>query len=128
MRRTPRTRGRPLARVGAGVGALWILTLLTMPVRANPARVVLLEPAAAAPGLHHCMTRIRQELTAGGFEVVTVDPGPMTDPVSIANGMGHQLDAVATFAVLGIATRARPSCGSSTASADTPKSCESWLR
>ena len=47
------------------------------------------------------MTRIRQELAAGGFEVVTVDPGPMSDPVSIANGMRRQLDAVATFAVLG---------------------------
>jgi hypothetical protein len=101
MRRTPTARSRLLVRVGGGIGALWSLALLAMPVQANPARVVLLDPAAAAPGLRHCMTRIRQELAAGGFEVVTVDPGPMTDPLSIANEMGRQPDAVATFAVVG---------------------------
>jgi hypothetical protein len=101
MKRMPRTRRHLLVRVGAGIGALWSLALLPMPVQANPARVVLLEPAAAAPGLRRCMTRIRQELAAGGFEVVSVDPGPMTDPLSIANEMGRQPDAVATFAVLG---------------------------
>ena len=98
---TPRTRRRPLAGVRAAIGASGCLVLLAMPVQARPARVILLEPAATASGLHHCLTRIRQELAAGGFEVVTVDPGPKTDPMSIANEMARQPEAVATFAVLG---------------------------
>src|SRR5882757_3606993 len=100
MTRTPRTRRRLPARVGAVVVALCCLAVLAKPVEANPTHVVLLEPAETAPSLHHCMSRIRQELTAGGFEVVTVDPGTMADPLSIASAMGRQIDAVATFAVL----------------------------
>lgn len=100
MRRTPGTH-RLSAGVRAAIGALGGLALLALRVQANPARVVLLEPAASASALHHCLTRIRQEPVAGGFEVVTVDPGPKTDPLSIANAMDRQTDAVATFAVLG---------------------------
>ena len=47
------------------------------------------------------MTRIREELAAGGFAVAVVDPGPATDPISMASAMERQRDAVATIALLG---------------------------
>jgi hypothetical protein len=47
------------------------------------------------------MIRIRDELTAGGFSVAIVDPGPATDPISLAAAMERQRDAVATIALLG---------------------------
>jgi hypothetical protein len=47
------------------------------------------------------MTLIHDELTAGGFEVVSVDAGPDSDPVSIAALMRRQQGAVATIALLG---------------------------
>jgi hypothetical protein len=47
------------------------------------------------------MIRIREELTAGGFSVAIVDPGPATDPISLAAAMERQRDAVATIALLG---------------------------
>jgi hypothetical protein len=68
--------------------------------RADSGRIVLLEPARS-PGIHRIMTRIREELSAGGFAVATVDPGPATDPISMANVMERQRDAVATIALLG---------------------------
>ena len=65
-------------------------------------RVVVLESAAARPGAQRCLTRIREELAAGGFEVVIADPGPSTDPLSTAEAMTHQPDAaVAVIAVVG---------------------------
>jgi hypothetical protein len=69
--------------------------------RAESGRVVLFEPAKSGAGVHRCMTRIREELTAGGFSVAVVDPGPATDPISIAAAMERQRDAVATIALLG---------------------------
>ncbi|HVV52243.1 MAG TPA: hypothetical protein VHO06_21415 [Polyangia bacterium] len=64
-------------------------------------RVVVLDPAVASTDDHRCLTRIREELAAGGFEVETLDPGPRTDPVSIADAMKDQVDAVAVIALIG---------------------------
>jgi hypothetical protein len=64
-------------------------------------RVVVLEPAAASTDIHRCMTRIREELAAGGFEVEVVDPGLRHDPVSIAAAMEDQTDATAVMALIG---------------------------
>jgi len=62
---------------------------------------VLIEPAARSASVHRCMTRIREELTAGGFQVAVVDPGTATDPVSIASEMERHRDAVASIALVG---------------------------
>lgn len=64
-------------------------------------RVALLDQIGASPTARHCLTRIREELTAGGFEVSVVDPGPLADPVSIAATMQRQQGTIATIALLG---------------------------
>src|SRR5438552_997153 len=64
-------------------------------------RVALLDQIGASPSARHCLTRIREELTAGGFEVSVVDPGPLVDPVSIAATMQRQQGTIATIALLG---------------------------
>ena len=63
--------------------------------------VIVLEPAAASAGEHRCLTRIREELLAGGFEVRVVDPGPKMDPVSIAQTLQAHSDSAASIALLG---------------------------
>ena len=64
-------------------------------------RVVVLQSTAARPGARRCLTRIRQELAAEGFEVVVSDPGPRSDPQSTAEAMTRQTDAVAVIALVG---------------------------
>jgi hypothetical protein len=63
--------------------------------------VILLESSVASDGQHRCLTRIREELLAGGFEVQVVDPGPKTDPISIAQVLEQHSDSAATIALLG---------------------------
>ena len=50
-------------------------------------RVTLLDSAGSGPAARDCLTRIRAELVAGGFEVSLVDAGPHADPISIAEVM-----------------------------------------
>jgi hypothetical protein len=68
---------------------------------AAPARVVVLQTTAAGPAARRCLSLIRDELAAGGFEVATVDVGPVTDPFSLAEAMRAQRPAVATIGLLG---------------------------
>jgi hypothetical protein len=63
--------------------------------------VVVLEPLGSSQIARHCLTRIREELTAGGFEVSSVEPGPRRDPVSLARSMEAQTGAVAVIALSG---------------------------
>jgi hypothetical protein len=69
--------------------------------RAASGLVVLLERSVATSGERRCLTRIREELLAGGFEVTLVDPGPGADPISIAGAVQRQRGSVATIALLG---------------------------
>lgn len=69
--------------------------------RAEPAHVILLQPATASPGARRCLTLIREELLGGGFEVEIVDPGPVRDPFSLAESMQAQHRAVATVGLVG---------------------------
>ncbi|HZL17459.1 MAG TPA: hypothetical protein VFG23_06910 [Polyangia bacterium] len=69
--------------------------------RAASGLVVLIEPSVATSGERRCLTRIREELLAGGFEVALVDPGPSADPISIAGAIQRQRGSVATIALLG---------------------------
>ncbi|HYL40037.1 MAG TPA: hypothetical protein VET90_01900, partial [Candidatus Binatus sp.] len=64
-------------------------------------RVVLFEPAGSTPTTRHCLNRIREELTAGGFEVLVLDPGPDLDATSLAAVMERQRGAVAIVALVG---------------------------
>jgi hypothetical protein len=91
-------RGALVVAAAALVG----LGVQSAPARAEEAgRVILLEPAAASAGARRCLTRVREELIAGGFDVALVDPGPRTDPVSMADAMERQRESVATIALLG---------------------------
>lgn len=63
--------------------------------------VVLLQSGAGSPAQRRCLTRIREELLAGGFDVDVVDPGPGTDPVSVADAIARQRGSAATIALLG---------------------------
>jgi hypothetical protein len=88
--------------VAVALAALLLCTLA--PVRsaqAGPGLVVLLEARAGSPAQRRCLTRIREELLAGGFDVAVVDPGPGTDPVSVADAVTRQHESVATIALLG---------------------------
>jgi len=64
-------------------------------------RVTLLDSAGSGPAARDCLTRIRAELVAGGFEVSLVDAGPHADPISIAEVMEQQQGAIATVALVG---------------------------
>jgi hypothetical protein len=64
-------------------------------------QIVVLEPVGSSQMARHCLTRIREELTASGFEVSSVDPGPRRDPVSLARSMEAQAGTVAVIALAG---------------------------
>lgn len=68
---------------------------------AAPDIVILLQPGGASAGQRRCLTRIRQELLAGGFSVTIVDPGPETDPAALADAVQHQPHSAATIALVG---------------------------
>ena len=90
---------RPVAIAGAAL--LLSALVATGSARAAPGLVVLLEAGGGSPGQRRCLTRIREELLAGGFDVEVVDPGPRTDPVSVADAVTRQHGSVATIALLG---------------------------
>jgi hypothetical protein len=73
----------------------------TRAANAAPGVVVVLEPSTTSTGAHRCLTRIREELLAGGFEVAVIDPGPRADPASVAEYIQRQPDSAATIALLG---------------------------
>jgi hypothetical protein len=83
------------------VGSFILSALPLGSAQAASGLVVLLEPSVATPGERRCLTRIREELLAGGFEVALVDPGPGADPISIAGAVQRQRGSVATIALLG---------------------------
>jgi len=96
-------RGWPLAwHVASAVMAAAIL-LVAPPARSEPAsgQIVLLDPSSSSTVLRRAMTRIREELLAGGFDVTRLDPGPRRDPASLAELMAKQDDAVAVVALVG---------------------------
>ena len=78
-----------------------LVVLTSNAVVAASGRVILLQPHAASASARRSLTLIHDELTAGGFDVVSVDAGPDSDPVSIAALMRRQQGAVATIALLG---------------------------
>ena len=98
-----RTRvGRPACSLVSWLVCSFILGALPLgSARAASGLVVLLEPSVATSGERRCLTRIREELLAGGFEVALVDPGPGADPISIAGAVQRQRGSVATIALLG---------------------------
>ena len=63
--------------------------------------IVVLDSPGASALARQCVTRVREELTAGGFDVSTLDPGPGRDPVSTATVMERQEGATAVVALVG---------------------------
>jgi hypothetical protein len=96
-------RGRRHFRFGVGVAVGSLVALVSAVAWSAPpsGRVALLDSPLSSPLARNCLTRIREELAAGGFEVSVVDPGPKTDPVSIVAIMQAQEGAVATIALSG---------------------------
>jgi hypothetical protein len=89
-------------RPGAALMALLLVGLLGgRSARAASDVVILFEPSVATAGQHRCLTRIREELLAGGFQVTVIDPGSKTDPISIAQALQQPSDAAASIALLG---------------------------
>src|SRR5437762_4525859 len=64
-------------------------------------RVTLLDPPGLGTTARDCLTRIRAELVAGGFDVALVDPGAHADPISVAEVLERQQGAVAAVALVG---------------------------
>jgi hypothetical protein len=91
---------RPVAAGVAGA-LLCALFLPAASARAASGLVILLQPSLATSAERRCLTRIREELLAGGFQVAVVDPGPNADPISIADAIERQRGSVATIALLG---------------------------
>ncbi|HEX3903952.1 MAG TPA: hypothetical protein VH853_14015 [Polyangia bacterium] len=90
---------RPAA---VAVAALLLIALgAARSARAANRLVILLQAGAGSPAQRRCLTRIREELLAGGFDVEIVDPGPGADPVSVADAVTRQRGSVATIALLG---------------------------
>jgi len=90
------------SRAGATFAGLLLAALVG--VRAASAAsnlVIVLEPGVTSASAHRCLTRIREELLADGFEVRVVDPGQKTDPASIADTIQRQPNSAATIALLG---------------------------
>jgi hypothetical protein len=94
---------RRRARVAMALLALLVILTgrRTGAAPTSSGRVVLLDSSTSSPIVRHCLTRIRQELLAEGFEVSSVDPGHRRDPVSIGRMMERQVGAVAVIALLG---------------------------
>jgi hypothetical protein len=89
-------------RPGAALMALLLVGLLGVrSARAASEVVILFEPSVASAGQHRCLTRIREELLAEGFQVTVIDPGSKTDPISIAQVLQQPSDAAASIALLG---------------------------
>ncbi|HEY8924976.1 MAG TPA: hypothetical protein VIU64_11390, partial [Polyangia bacterium] len=101
MKRGGRDR-RHAGNLACGAVVVLALTIVgPAAARAEPAHVILLQPAGASPGARRCLTLIREELAGGGFEVDTIDPGPARDPFSLAESMQSQHRAVATIGLVG---------------------------
>jgi hypothetical protein len=98
----PRATGLRPGAVVVAAGLLSLILLVAAQVRAAASGlVILLQSGSASAGERRCLTRIREELVAGGFEVAIVDSGPKVDPSSIADAIERQPGSVATIALLG---------------------------
>ena len=95
-----RTAG-PGSRMALAVVALALVATAGRALASHSGRVVLIDPPGSPPTARHCLTRIREELAAGGFEVSPLDPGPNLDLTSLAGVMQRQEGAVAIIALVG---------------------------
>jgi hypothetical protein len=76
------------------------LLLAAAPARADVRyRVVLLRPQVTDDVTSDALTRVRGELTAGGFEVSMLPQDPALDVRTALETVGRELDPIATFAI-----------------------------
>lgn len=85
----------------AAVGVAIFMAGIASAAAAPPSHITLIGSPEAGPATRDCLTRIREELVAGGFVVSMIDPGPKTDPVSLAEMMEQRQGTVATVALVG---------------------------
>lgn len=95
---------RCFLRFGVGVSIALGVAVFSAAAWSAPlpsGRITLLDSPEASTLARHCLTRVREELASGGFEVSLVDPGPGGNPVSTAALMRAQEGAVAVIALIG---------------------------
>jgi hypothetical protein len=83
---------------------LLVASSLTGSARASPSRVVVVQSANDSPIVNHATTRLRAELTASGFEVITIDRAPGTSPREAVEDIGR--NTVATLSIVSTETGA----------------------
>jgi len=79
-----------------------LASLAAVPARAADVRyrVVLLHPQATDDVTSDALTRVRGELTAGGFDVSMLPQDPSLDVRAALETVGRELDPIATFAIV----------------------------
>jgi hypothetical protein len=108
-RPAPAQRSRARCAVGAWRW-LWLPLLLLLaraaiaapgPPPAAMSRVILLQPSPMSATARRCVTRIREELVAGGFNVTPADFGAGVDPLWIVDPKDASDGSLATIALVG---------------------------
>jgi hypothetical protein len=102
------TTGRPLIRA-RWARALCVATMMAAPLCASlgsPAaaasgRVIVLQPNPMSAGARRCLTRIREELVAGGFEVALAEFAAGVDPLWVIDPKNPSDGSLATLALIG---------------------------
>src|SRR6187399_1908994 len=64
-------------------------------------RVTLLQPASASPRARRCLTRVREELAAGGFDVTVSEFGAGGEALWMVDAPGPRDGSIATIALIG---------------------------
>lgn len=83
---------------GRFASTLLVALSLTSLARASPSRVVVVQSANESQIVNQATTRLRAELAASGFEVVTVDRGPGVTPREAVEDVG--LHPMATLSIV----------------------------
>jgi len=64
-------------------------------------RVTLLQPSTASPRARRCLTRVREELAAGGFDVTVSEFGAGGEALWMVDAPGPRDGSIATIALIG---------------------------
>jgi hypothetical protein len=107
-RPAPPHRSRARCAIGARA-SLWLPLLLLAhaataapgPPQAPMNRVILLQPSPMSATARRCVTRIREELVAGGFNVTPADFGAGVDPLWVVDPKDASDGSLATIALVG---------------------------
>src|SRR6478609_316784 len=76
-------------------------TALSPPPVDTTGRVTLLQSSAASPRARRCLTRVREELAAGGFDVTVSEFGAGGEALWMVDAPGPRDGSIATIALIG---------------------------